>query len=220
MKAEKSLIIYIIPFITACSAQAQGAFRNLDFEAATLVAIPGDPYGRVEFAPALPDWTGYVGGVQETSALYDGFFWDSSGIGILDQFSSFGGQIQGNSSVFLQAGLRLFSGQPADTTLSQTGFIPFGTKSLLFKAQPYFGSVSFAVTLGAQSLALLPLQTTSTFILYGADIHNLAGQSAQLSFTVFASNPHTIENSMALDDIQFSTQSVPEPGVPVLLAIG
>src|SRR5438876_1900161 len=105
MKTEKSLIVYIIALITVCCAQAQGTFRNLDFEAASLVPIPGDPYGRVEFAQAFPGWTGYVGGVQEIRALYDNFFLDSSGIGVLDQSSSFGGLVQGNFSAFLQAGL-------------------------------------------------------------------------------------------------------------------
>src|SRR5712692_9576340 len=189
MKAEKSLIIYIISLITACSAQAQGTFRNLDFEAATLVAIPGDPYGRVEFAQALPGWTGYVGGVQETSALYDNIFLDSSGIGILDQFSSFGGLIQGNFTVLLQAGLRLGTGQPADTTLSQAGFIPSGVQSLEFKVHTTLAPADFPVTLGGQTLVLVPLQTDSNFTLYGADVHSLAGGTARLNFTVLAANP-------------------------------
>ena len=34
--------------------QCQGAFQNLGFESATLVPIPGDSYGRVQFAKAFP----------------------------------------------------------------------------------------------------------------------------------------------------------------------
>src|SRR6266699_4638601 len=112
MKTEKSLIVYTIALITVSCAQAQSTFRNLDFESATLIPIAGDAYGRVQFGDALPGWTGSVGGVQETRCLYDGLFLDSSGIGILDQFSSAGSPIQGNFTAVLQAGLRLFSVQP------------------------------------------------------------------------------------------------------------
>src|SRR6266446_856278 len=108
MKIEKSSILYIILISTVCCAQAQSTFRNLDFEAASLVPIPGDPYARVEVAAALPGWTGYVGGVQETAALYNSQFLDSSGIGIFDQNSGPGGPLQGNFTALLQAGLRLF----------------------------------------------------------------------------------------------------------------
>jgi len=192
----------------------------LDFEAASLVPIPGDPYARVEVAAALPGWTGYVGGVQETAALYNSQFLDSSGIGIFDQNSGPGGPLQGNFTALLQAGLRLFSGQPADTTLSQTGFIPFGTRSILFEASSGFAPAFSAVALDGQSLTVVPLQIGPNFTLYGADIHTLAGHTAQLSFTVFASNPYTSEHTLVLDAIQFSTQSVPEPSVPVLFALG
>jgi hypothetical protein len=220
MKTEKSLIIYIIPLITVCCGQAQSTFRNLEFEAASLVPVAGDPYGSVEFAHAFPGWTGSVGGVQQTSSLYDNLFLDSSGFAILDQFSSFGVGIEGNFTAVLEAGLRLGSSEPADTTLSQSGLIFAGTRSLLFKARPGLGLDSFAVTLGGQPLSLVPLQTGANYTQYGADIHAFAGQLVQLTFTAFAQNPHVIDNILYLDAIQFSTQSVPEPGVPVLFAIG
>ena len=41
--------------------RAQGAFQNLDFEDGVFVSIPGDPYGNVQWAPAMPGWTGYLG---------------------------------------------------------------------------------------------------------------------------------------------------------------
>jgi hypothetical protein len=45
-------------------------FQNLGFESATFFSIPGDPHERVQFAPALPGWTGYVGGVPQTLSLH------------------------------------------------------------------------------------------------------------------------------------------------------
>jgi hypothetical protein len=38
----------------ALPAQGQGTFQNLHFEAASIVLIPGDPYGRVQSADAFP----------------------------------------------------------------------------------------------------------------------------------------------------------------------
>src|SRR5437867_11267640 len=74
-------------FLMLCvcfSAHGQGTFQNLNFEEAVLVPIPGDPYGRVEFAPAFPGWTGYVAQSSQSAALHDRTFLDSSGIAILD----------------------------------------------------------------------------------------------------------------------------------------
>src|SRR6266478_5350034 len=63
------------------SASAQGNFQNLGFESASLA---GYPYGSVPFAAAFPGWTGYVGTNQQTAALYNNVFLDSSGISIID----------------------------------------------------------------------------------------------------------------------------------------
>ncbi len=42
-------------------ASAQPAFQNLDFESVVLVPVPGDQFRRVEFGPAVPGWTGFIG---------------------------------------------------------------------------------------------------------------------------------------------------------------
>lgn len=219
MNLARNVLVLTFAFVPFCG-RAQAFFQDLNFESATLIPIAGDPYGSVDFAPAFPGWTGYVGGVQETSALYDNEFLDSSGIGIHDQWSSFGARIEGSFTAVLQAGISLFTGTPADTTLSQTGLVPPGTQSLLFKAQLNFGSETLAVTLGGQPLTLIPLQDNSNYILYGADIHTQAGRRAQLSFTVLAENPHVNNNTVYLDSIQFSPQPVPEPNELGLCVLG
>src|SRR6266446_5607306 len=97
--------------IACCSvaARAQGTFQNLGFESATLVPISGTSPSPVQFGPAFPGWTGSVGGVQQTFALFNEVYLDSSGITVIDQgwTSPFGGPsgtIEGSYTAVLQAG--------------------------------------------------------------------------------------------------------------------
>jgi hypothetical protein len=218
-----TILLVAIGLLTG-SAHAQGSFINLDFESASLVPVPGDPYGRVQLSSALPGWTGCVDGTREVRALYDNKFLDSSGIGLMDTGYASGFYVrQGSYAVLLQAGVRLgTTDQPADVTLSQTGVVPDGSQSLLFDALFSYGRppTSFAVKLGGQALSLVPLSNKGNFTLYGADIHTLAGQTAELNFTLFSGIPHIDSASLAVDSIRFSTQPIPEPGVPGLLILG
>ncbi|MGA2029008.1 MAG: hypothetical protein ABSG87_02935 [Verrucomicrobiota bacterium] len=220
MKIHKSLFPLLSVFLATSSIYAQGNFQNLDFESATIVPVSGDPYGRVEFAPAFPGWTGYTGINEETLALYNNIFLDSSGIGIFDANSS-SGLIQGNFTAMLEAGLGLGTGQSANTTLSQTGTIPSNTQSLLFDATSGVDANTFAVSLNGQTLSLIPLSSSSNYTLYGANISAWADQTATLAFTVFAQQPYDNNiHIVYLDDIQFSTSSVPEPSEFALTALG
>lgn len=206
------------------AAQAQPAFQNLGFEFATTVPVPGDPYGRVEFTPAFPGWIAYIGGVQQNLALYNNQFLDSSGVGLVDRNSTFGGVIGGNYTAFLQAGVALGGPDIADAALAQTGLVPEFAESLLFRAQHggLFGSGPgpLLVTLGGQPLDLIPLGTGANFTLYGADIHAWSGQTAELRFTAVATDPHRDNNNWFLDSISFSAVPVPEPSSWALLALG
>jgi hypothetical protein len=204
-------------------AEAQGTFQNLGFESARIVATGNS---LVQFAPAFPGWAGYVGGVQQTTALYNNFFLDTSGISIIDHgwptSIPFGGVIDGNFTAILQAGIVGSITNPEDTTLSQTALVPPNTESLRFKAQPVFGlpSDSFAVTLGGHALSLAPVEIGANYTLYAADVHSFAGQTAELDFTLFAERPHISNVYLVLDSIQFSTQAIPEPGALGLSALG
>jgi hypothetical protein len=113
-------------------------------------------------------------------------------------------------------------GQSVDATITQTGVVPLGTKSLQFKAHfdPFSSGGSFSVTLGGQTLSLIPLQAGANYTLYGADISGWAGQTAALNFTVFSYPQQNAADYLFLDAIQFSNQRVPEPGVLSLSASG
>ena len=223
MEASKYVTVFLTLFCWAPQAHPQGTFQNLAFESAVLVPIPGDPVGRVQFGPAFPGWNGYIGGVQQTNALYNLAALDSSAISIIDTNPSGWtiGVIQGRYSAVVQAGIG--NGLPAtDTTLLQIAKVPSGAETLRFTA--YYASddglSSLVVSLGGQSLPLIPLQSESPFTIYGADIHGLAGQSAELAFTVLAQVPHHSNNTLFLDSITFSDLRIPEPSTFVLFAFG
>ena len=202
MRALKSTPAYLILFFGVVCTEGQGTFQNLDFESAT----PGSTSpNTVAFQAALPGWTGYIAGVPQTTAGYNLVALDSSTIGVIDRgWSSWmgsAGVIEGHYTAILQAGLGISSGVPADTAMSQTGLVPAGAQSLFFQAYaPGYLSplLPLNVTLGGQRLSYVALASGTNYTLYGADIHNLAGQVAELDFTVPAMNPHYLNNTLVL----------------------
>lgn len=218
------LVLCLVMFFFSVAVRAQGTFQNLGFESALIVPIPGDLYGSVQFAPAFPGWTGYIGGVQQTNALYNFTFLDTSAISLVAA-NPLGwpiGVIEGNYTAILQAGIGN-GGPAADTALVQIGLVPVTAQTLMFRAllDGLDSLDSLAVTLGGQTLTVIPMAPGSPyFTLYGADIHSWAGQTAELGFTVFAQRPHRGNNTLFLDSITFSDQPVPEPTVLGLFAVG
>src|ERR1043165_3477399 len=105
MNITKLLFLYLSLVFGLFSAHAQEQFRNLDFESATLIAVPNAGYGRVLFGPAFPGWTGYINDERESYALYNNLFISSAGIGLygFDPTSNFN-PIQGKLTALLEAG--------------------------------------------------------------------------------------------------------------------
>jgi hypothetical protein len=226
MKRQAHLFLSGLALAFSLAVHGQGTFQNLGFESASLVAIPEDPYGSVQFNNAFPGWVAYVGGVQQDRSLYNNVFLDSSGISIIDNgfplyyFGAPVGVISGRFTAILQAGTTGPTATPADTTLSQTSLVPVSAESLRFRAYfwPNYGPLR--VLLGGQQLALTPLASGTNYTVYGADIHSWQGQVAQLDFTVLAGRPHVDNNNVYLDSIQFSPQPIPEPDMATLFACG
>ena len=227
MKSKLISIIFTAAFLSLAESGLAQGFVNLNFESATLVA-PSPPF-YVPFDQAFPGWTGTVGGVQQTLALSNMLYMDTSGISIINQnFTGFGyppsfDLLEGNYTAVLQAGLTFGANpHPADTTLSQTALVPIGTKSLQFESDQWFDQnfQFLVVTLGGQTLSVTPLSAGLNYTLYGADVSAWAGQMAQLAFTVLAENPHVDNEYISLGAIQFSTQSIPEPSTLALAALG
>jgi hypothetical protein len=226
LETPVSLVSSLALLLGAAGAAGQGTFQNLGFESATLVPVPGQsPF--YYFAQAFPGWTGYIGGVQDGLTWYNGVTIASAGFSIIDRSYSIppgtpGGVIQGNYTAVLISGV---SGtlQMYDTTLEQSSLVPVTAESLQFKAffDPSGGTGSyFSVSLGGQTLALVTLGAGTNYTLYGADIHDWAGQTAELAFTCHTNFQWSYPADLYLDSIQFSTEPIPEPGVFALLALG
>ena len=210
------LLVLMNLLLTTNGALGQGTFQNLDFESAASVSVPDDSLNRIYFDAAFPAWIGYVGGVQQDRVFYDGRFLCCSSIGLFGPGVSANPQIEGSFSAALFASPR-FDGQPADAMLTQTGVVPVGSRSLLFKAQT---AGPFAVSLGGQSLSLIPLSTSADYIYFGADITSLAGQTSELRFTAIAgTDPMRDGSYLMLDAIAFSPMAVPEPSILALFAL-
>jgi hypothetical protein len=228
---QNALFAAVVLAAAQCVTRGQGSFQDLDFESAVLVPIPGASYPTVQFAAAFPGWTGLVGGEQQTGALYNNVFGGTSAICIIDNGwpagipgMGVGGVISGNYTAILQAGLiiTVTTNYPANTALSQTGLVPAAAQSLLFKAYDPNASLSpiipLVVTLGSQRLSYTALGSGANYTLYGANLPALAGQTAELDFTVESGGG--VDNSVFLDSIQFSDQAIPEPGVFGLAGLG
>ena len=194
-------------------------FQNLDFESANVAGYsPGS--SDVPITSALPGWIGYYASSTSTNVAaqvwYDGISLGGAVISVIDSLSG-ERPLQGTYSVALFGGGSLI-GEFTSSTISQTGLVPAGTKSLLLDG--YGGSMPFVVTLGGQTINMTALQTFSNYTVYGGNIPSaLAGQSETLSLTEPAP-PQNPPSFFELDNIQFSNLPTPEPGVLGLWALG
>jgi hypothetical protein len=223
MKSMKSGIIIALLLILKQHASAQG-FVNLNFESAN---IPNgtSPGSLISISDGMPGWSAYFvssGATNQTTQVaYEGISLGGVAVSIVDTNVGFGfNPIQGKYSAFLFGGVGN-DNQPYSAQVSQTGFVPSGTESIQFDALLSYGP-AFIVALGGQTISMSPLQTFAGYTLYGGNIPTyLAGESATLSITEPPPSG-TPPSILELDNIQFSTSSIPEPrnlGVLALCSI-
>ena len=200
----------IVLLFSKQSAFSQG-FVNLDFESAHIVPITGSPNYPydIETSYAVPGWTVLIGGNSVSQITYND---PALGSTFVTLWATNGAQISGNYSVLLQGGLTASS-----ASISQTGLVPIAAESLLFEAQQT-GAGTLRVSLGGQNLSFIPVFGGPNYTFYGADISAFAGQTEQLIFS--ALEVSTYANNWNIDNIQFSSSSIPEPSVFGLLALG
>ena len=106
--------------------------------------------------------------------------------------------------------------QPA--SVSQLGRVPAGANSLLAwgaTSDPNFYAISF----DGVSLPVVTIDTTPNYTLVGVDVSSLGGQNGELRFSMFPALSNPL-NALELNNSQFSTAYIPEPGSLALLAVG
>jgi hypothetical protein len=189
---------------------------DLSFENAVITPDPSSPYypNAVYASNAIPGWTA-TGFLGPTEILYNDVSLGDPSVSLLGNNGVYSA-LDGAFSIDLYGGS---SGSPTGASISQTGLVPANAVSIQFIAQGE-GSLGGAllVSLDGQNIPFFVISTRSKYTLYGGNIPSgLAGNSEQL---VFSTLPDGGNNYWEVDDIQFSSSVVPEPGVAGLLGLG
>lgn len=205
IKLIKIILVSLLLVGESHHGYSQGSFVNLNFENPIL---PLTPVGfEVPIANAIPGWTGSLG----NRVYYNTVSIGAAAISLQGPGSPFP-PIAGNYSVVLQSA---FGVAPDGTAaVGQIGQIPSTALSLRF-----YGDTNMQVTFIGHLLTLFELGRGTDYQIVGADISGFAGQTGELKFLMPDLTP-VGSSSSYLDNIQFSTQSIPEPGTVGLFAIG
>ena len=209
--------ILVSLFLTQGHPAWPQVFVNLDFES-PIQPLPSFP-GFVPTTNALPGWEVY-GFPGPGYVLYNTMVLDGAGVSLFGPGPQGGWSqiLRGSYSVLLQGSSD--GAGPSGAALGQTGQIPPNAKSLRFFAKPFTfagtfsGEPIFQVTFGGQPISLVDLGSTASYDILGGDISAFAGETGQLLFTA---PPNHIG---VLDNILFSTETIPEPAPLFLLPTG
>jgi hypothetical protein len=227
---KKVFTLWVLGFSLGFSASSQ-SFQNMGFESATLVPVSGSEPYIIQWNPAMPGWSGWMGQVQVTSLRYNAeCLTVCTSLGIIDQpGNSWGAPLVGRYSAIISAGP--YMGGPYQASIAQTGLIPSDAQSVRFfglfngSSQMAPSADELIVSVGGQSLPIYSsLAPSGNYRVYSADVSAFAGQTAELRFTVATEAAPPGQpgrgSHLMLDFIFFSATPVPEPAVGILLLVG
>jgi len=220
-----------ISFIQSQKVSGQGFF-NLNFEQASIQSAPSgytpsDANLPISAAAALLYWT-----VTEDGTICNAIWGAPNALDETSVALVSGGSypnytpLEGSYSVQLSAYADAPTGLFHDASISQTGLVPVGTHSIQFLifSPPVAGGVQAnpALTLNGTRINLIPISASGGVITMAGDVSNFAGTTANLTILCagVSGSPTLNQNVFALDAIQFSSASVPEPSTLALGAIG
>jgi hypothetical protein len=219
MKASIQVtVMFLSASLLLSGAYGQGTFQNLGFEQAPVDLGPsglgGDYY-------SIPYWSAICGPYQTGVTLND-YVLDATTVSLQT-----GSPIDGTTSVLLTSSSFSYP-YSAIASITQTGLVPSTAQSLNFKVADVLASQlsptlpgQFFVTMGGESVALQVVANNGDYTELAGDISNWAGQTAALSIgvNVPASQDGEIYFQGEIDDISFSSTSVPEPTTTALDAL-
>lgn len=191
---------------------AQGVFRNLDFESASVPDLPVNQWEFVSVSQGLPGWAAYWGTNSNPPVTHNSITTGGVNVGILGPSMTPGYVIRGNYTAVLQAGYN-YGLQAA--AISQVGLVPAAAQALEFKSGPY--NSDFLISLGGQAVPMTLVAKTSAFWLYRGDVQPFQGQITELRITALLTHYPGWAANLVLDDLAFT---VPEPSTFRLFAFG
>jgi hypothetical protein len=207
----KSILLAVSVCIFAVSVEAQGTFRNLDFESGKMT--PTQSNGSVLTSVAMPGWSVYYGNIQVSSIIPGYVTLESSNVSVIGHdFTDWNALIDGNYSACLESGVGPVNSGFTTVSIDQNGYVPADVRTLLFKS--YGGDLGLSFS--GQNLSYSAVGSGANYILYAADISSFSGQTGILQFT----SSLTGSGPAFLDDISFSTIAVPEPSTYALFVFG
>ena len=206
MKLKLIASSLFLPII--CCVQAQG-FINLNFESAKFTPHPAG--GSFVYASnAVPGWTPYFDGFANDYVSSNGISLGGPQVSI-ETTNNVQGYLPVQGKFFLLLG-GSFSGGNSTASIGQTGQIPLSAQSILFWGS-IFGSLDVSFNGNALSFAAAGT-TVNNYTIYQADVSTYAGQIGELLFSS-PFNTHAF-----IDNIQFSSTAVPEPGILAFTVLG
>ena len=197
------VIIFVMWMAGIRSACTQG-FVNLDFENASLV---GYGAGAVLATNAIPGWTAYLGGVPQTNINYD-----IGGTGGIEVSIIGATTIQGNYYMLLQGSISVAPSVNEPASIGQTGTIPATARTLI-----WWGEGPDVLSFDGHILPVTGAGFMDHFRILEADVSAYAGETGQL---LFSSTRYGPVPGDFIDNIQFSSSPIPEPGALSLFALG
>lgn len=218
MKRVCALVSAIAFFASSVNGLAQG-FMNLDFEAANLSGY-GVASIEVPTNKAIPNWTasywsGAYGHQPSSIVAYNCVSIGGAAISVFDANIADGPvPLQGKYSILFQGtyapGFPIGADVGSAAVLSQRGLVPNTARSLVFWGR----LTGVDLVLNGNTMSYTAIGSANNYAIYAADVSGYAGQSVELSFMALVNGVGTIDN------IQFSSNAIPEPGTFALVALG
>lgn len=218
--------VRLIAIVLVCArgvTSGQGTFQNLGFEAVNI--SPLNQTGFFPFNDVFPAWVGYIGTNQTPQAFYNSISFGAALSSIIGPYTSTLGLsnyvISGQFTAVIAAGedqILNDSHEIVSAAIGQSGTVPLTAKSLTFRIGPVSRVSDLHVTFNGFEIPIYLLASQTNFDLYGGDISAFAGATGELRFTSRPLSSPLSKNY--LDDVSFSNQTIPEPGVVGWVVLG